>query len=98
MELIGNPDDDRSIVMDLDSFRELFDLPDKVDFIIVQIDEGEDIRSHTELLKKNTQRILVKDTDIGREIQRQIRELSALVQAYRSGELKEFEINHSQIY
>jgi len=43
MELIGNPEDDRSIIIDMKSFRELFDLPDKVDMIMVQIEEDEDI-------------------------------------------------------
>ena len=43
MSLIGNPDDDRAIIMDMESFRLLFDIPDRVDFIMVQIDEGENI-------------------------------------------------------
>jgi len=43
LELIGNPDDDRAIMMDIESFRLLFDIPERVDFIMVQIDEGEDI-------------------------------------------------------
>lgn len=43
MELIGNPDDDRAIIMDIESFRVLFEIPERVDFIMVQIDEGEDI-------------------------------------------------------
>lgn len=44
LELIGNPDDDSSVIIDLDSFRELFNLPEKIDFIMVQINEGEDIK------------------------------------------------------
>lgn len=43
MEVIGNPDDDRAILMELKSFRELFGIPEKVDYIIVQTDPGEDI-------------------------------------------------------
>lgn len=43
MGLIGNPEDDSAIMMDLQSFRELFDFPDKVDYIMIQIEEGEDI-------------------------------------------------------
>jgi putative ABC transport system permease protein len=43
MELIGNPDDDRAIMMDLESFRELFDVKERIDVMMIQIDEGEDI-------------------------------------------------------
>jgi len=43
LELIGNPDDDRAIMMDIESFRRLFDIPGRVDFIMAQTDEGEDI-------------------------------------------------------
>ena len=41
--LIGNPEDDRMILMDIESFRELFDVSERVDYIMIQIDEGEDI-------------------------------------------------------
>ena len=41
--LIGNPEDDRMILIDIESFRELFDVPERVDYIMVQIDEEEDI-------------------------------------------------------
>ncbi|MBU2104171.1 MAG: ABC transporter permease [Nanoarchaeota archaeon] len=44
MDLIGNPDDDRAIIMDLESFRILFEIPDRVDYIMVQIDEGSNIQ------------------------------------------------------
>ena len=43
IELIGNPDDDRAIIMDLESFRVLFEIPERVDYIMVQISDGEDI-------------------------------------------------------
>jgi putative ABC transport system permease protein len=43
MEVIGNPDDDRSILMDLESFRELFDIPERVDYIMIQTEENEDV-------------------------------------------------------
>ncbi|MFH1501072.1 MAG: ABC transporter permease [archaeon] len=43
LKLIGNPDDDRSIMMDLDTFRILFNIPERVDFIMVQVQDGEDI-------------------------------------------------------
>tara|TARA_B100000315_G_scaffold250200_1_gene282615 strand:+ start:551 stop:1765 length:1215 start_codon:yes stop_codon:yes gene_type:complete len=43
LERIGNPDDDKAIMMNIDTFREIFDIPTKVDVIIVQIKEGEDL-------------------------------------------------------
>ena len=52
LERIGTPDDDRIILMDLDSFRELFDIQDRVDIIIVQIDEGEDINEVSDRIEK----------------------------------------------
>src|SRR3989344_3834463 len=44
MSLVGNPDDDRAIIMDLESFRLLFDIPEIVDYIMIQIDDREDIK------------------------------------------------------
>lgn len=44
LELIGNPDDDRMIQMDLKFFREFFNVSERVDWIVVQVDPGEDIR------------------------------------------------------
>jgi len=52
LERIGNHDDDRIILMNLDSFRELFDIQDRVDIIIVQIDEGEDINEVSDRIEK----------------------------------------------
>jgi fructose-1,6-bisphosphatase-3 len=53
------------------------------------IEEETDIESSTEILETNRQRICVGDTDQGREIQRRLVELHALLQAYRSGLIKE---------
>ncbi len=53
------------------------------------IEEGQALRSQTDVLETNTGRFLVKDTDQGIELQRQIEDLTALVSAYRSGELQE---------
>jgi len=52
LERIGNPDDDRIILTDMDSFRELFDIQERVDFIIVQIDEGEDLDEVADRIEK----------------------------------------------
>lgn len=53
------------------------------------IEEARDMRSRTEILETNTTRILVKDTDTGREMQQRIEELKALLQAYRTGLIQE---------
>jgi putative ABC transport system permease protein len=52
LERIGNPDDDRMILMDMDSFRELFDIPERVDWIMVQVDEGEDVNEVADRIEK----------------------------------------------
>ena len=58
--------------------------------LVEKIIEGEhDPHSKTAILETNTQRIRVRDTDLGRDIQRQIDDLQALLDAYRSGLLKE---------
>jgi fructose-1,6-bisphosphatase III len=53
------------------------------------LDGGRAPYSRTEILETNTQRIRVRDTDLGCNIQRQIDELTALLDAYRSGLVKE---------
>jgi fructose-1,6-bisphosphatase-3 len=53
------------------------------------IEEEADIESCTEILETNRQRIRVRDTDQGREIQGRLADLQALLQAYRDGLVKE---------
>jgi fructose-1,6-bisphosphatase-3 len=53
------------------------------------IEEELDIDSETEILETNDARIRVKDTDLGRDMQRQIEELHLLLKAYRMGLIKE---------
>lgn len=56
MSKIGNPDDDRAILMDLKSFRELFEIPERVDYIMVQVEEGTDILGVSERVEKKLQK------------------------------------------
>ena len=53
------------------------------------IEEGQDIKSTTFLIEFNSQRVLVKHTDIGKELSKQIFDLEKLLMAYRSGLIKE---------
>ncbi len=53
------------------------------------IQSEEDIHSTTKILEQNTKRIRVRDTDDGKEIQKQIDDLRELMDAYRSGLIKE---------
>ena len=53
------------------------------------IEEGLDIKSNTFLVEFNSQRLLVRDTDKGRELSKQIAELKQLLAAYRQGIVKE---------
>ncbi len=53
------------------------------------IEEGKDIKSNTFLVEFNSHRLLVKDTDKGKELQTQIDDLNKLLSAYRLGLIKE---------
>lgn len=53
------------------------------------IKEELDIHSKTQTLETNYNRIRVKDTDLGRELQQQVDDLKALLEAYRKGYIKE---------
>lgn len=55
------------------------------------IKEGRDIRSTTIVVELNSHRQMVKDTDKGADLQRQIRDLEKLLYAFRNGFLKEKE-------
>ena len=50
---------------------------------------GQDIKSTYQLVEMTNHRMHVKDTDIGEELQSQIDDLKELLDAYRSGDLKE---------
>jgi fructose-1,6-bisphosphatase-3 len=53
------------------------------------VEEELDIDSKTEILETNQTRLRVKDTDRGREIQKQLGDLHHLLKAYRTGLIKE---------
>lgn len=53
------------------------------------IGEDMNMRTQTEILERNRVRIRVKDTDEGREIQQKIDKLQELLNAYRTGLIKE---------
>lgn len=48
-----------------------------------------DMLSRTQILQANARRIRVRDTDMGRDIQRQVDDLRALLDAYRAGVVKQ---------
>jgi fructose-1,6-bisphosphatase-3 len=53
------------------------------------VEEERDIASTTQILETKVTRLRVKDTDLGRSIQRQIDDLQSLLAAYRSGLIQE---------
>lgn len=57
----------------------------------VAITEEKDILSSTVAFQHSQNRILVKDTDIGKELQKSICDLEKLLYAYRSGLIKEMQ-------
>ena len=52
---------------------------------------GTDIKSTTQIVEMSNRRMLVADTDIGRELRKQIADLEELLYAYRHGFVKESE-------
>ena len=48
-----------------------------------------DIVSDSEIIESKSERILVEDTDTGRELREQIAELTVLLSAYEDGSLPE---------
>lgn len=53
------------------------------------VEEGQDIKSTTQLVELSSQRMMVKDTDKGKELMVQIEDLKKLLAAYRTGMIKE---------
>ncbi len=51
--------------------------------------EGQDIKSTIQLVEMTNRRMMVKDTDIGHELELQIKDLQQLLVAYRLGIIKE---------
>jgi len=60
---IGNPTDDSLIYMPLEDFRPLFDIPERIDTIIAQIESGKDINKISSSIEKKliSSRSLDKD-------------------------------------
>lgn len=53
------------------------------------IEEGQDIKSTIQLVELSSQRVMVKDTDKGKELMIQVEDLKKLLVAYRTGMIKE---------
>lgn len=53
------------------------------------IEEGLDIKSTTQIVEMSSKRMMVKDTDKGKELSIQIEDLKKLLVAYRTGTIKE---------
>ncbi len=52
LKSVGNPTDDSLVYMPIDDFRFLFNIPNRVDQIIIQIKPGEDITKVSDIVKK----------------------------------------------
>jgi putative ABC transport system permease protein len=64
-EPIGNPEDDRMIMIGESQFREIFNMPNRVDAIIVQVDKDKDLRVMANLVNKELARH--RDVKLGKE-------------------------------
>ncbi len=52
-EPIGNPSDDSSIVLPIESFREIMNLSERVDVILIQVKEGENVTEVSKEIEKS---------------------------------------------
>lgn len=53
------------------------------------LQENKDIESESQLIETEKARVMVRDTDIGKQIMEDIEDLERLLEGYRSGEIKE---------
>jgi putative ABC transport system permease protein len=60
LRTVGNPADDKLVFIPLEQFRILFDIPERIDTIVVQIHEDEDINK----IAENIQRKLEKSRNV----------------------------------
>ena len=65
LETVGNPSDDRLIYMPEEEFRNLFDIPERIDFIFVQVQENENLQTVAE----RTERALLKSRGLDEDTQ-----------------------------
>ncbi|MFP4524473.1 MAG: ABC transporter permease [Candidatus Woesearchaeota archaeon] len=64
-EEVGNRDDDRVVAIPMEQARDLLDVPERLDSIIVRMDEGEDVEDVEERIKKEMRD--ERDQDEGEE-------------------------------
>ena len=60
LEPIGNPTDDRLIYMPINDFRELFDIPERIDTMVVQVEDDSEIAR----IANNVERKLLKSREL----------------------------------
>ena len=53
------------------------------------LEENKDIESTSDRIETIDKRVMVRDSDIGKNIKKQIKELEELLEGYRQGEIKE---------
>ena len=61
------------------------------------VEEGKDIKSTTQIVEMSSKRMLVRDTDMGKDLLMQIADLNNLLQAYHMGLIKEHDSSSSLI-
>jgi putative ABC transport system permease protein len=63
VEKIGNAQDDRMVYISKDEFRDLFDIPTRVDFIVAQVENPEEISD----VAKDAEKKLIKSRDLEKD-------------------------------
>lgn len=63
VEPTGSPPDDRQVYMPIDTARDLFDIPDRVDFIVVQVSDPDELNDVADRVERRLMRTRDVDED-----------------------------------
>ncbi len=63
LQTVGNPQDDKLILMPIDDLREITNITERIDQIVIQVEEGEDLNDVAEKVRKK----LMSSRDVNEE-------------------------------
>ena len=92
LQKIGNPDDDSMVMMDLSEFRDFFNVSERVDWIVVQVDQGEnitDVAARVEKKLRQTRGVTEKTQDFAistpEELLNSVKSILNIITAFLGG-------------
>ncbi len=91
-EQIGNPQDDRNIIIPMEEFRMITNIPNRVDTILVQVQEGENVTDISQRVEKSLRKsrgLTEKNQDFSistpEELLRSIQNILGIITAFLAG-------------